>query len=72
MDTGMPGSYRITYKCYNGYCGRNTVYKTFTLTVNPKPETEQEEAENPDTEAENKNDTETEHGIEGAEFSNGA
>ena len=38
VDTTVPGTYRIIYSCYNKYCGRKTVYKTFVLTVNPAPE----------------------------------
>lgn len=36
VDTQKAGTYRITYSCYNKYCGRNTVKKTFTLVVLPE------------------------------------
>lgn len=42
VDTTVPGTYRIVYSCYNKYCGKKTVYKTFVLTVNPAPEPEPE------------------------------
>lgn len=42
VNTTVPGTYLITYKCYNAYCGKNTVYKTFTLTVNSMAEPEPE------------------------------
>ncbi|MGI6767370.1 MAG: L,D-transpeptidase family protein [Lentihominibacter sp.] len=38
VDTNKAGSYRIKYSCYNAYCGRNTVYSTFTFKVLPPPE----------------------------------
>lgn len=38
VDTHKPGIYKITYKCYNAYCGRNTVYSTFILKVMPPQE----------------------------------
>ena len=36
VNTKRPGFYRITYSCYDKYCGRNTVTKQFVLTVKPK------------------------------------
>lgn len=47
VDTSVAGTYKITYRCYNSYCGKNTVYKTFVLTVNPKPEIEPEPVPDP-------------------------
>lgn len=50
VSTSKPGKYKITYKCYNKYCGKNTVYRTFILTVKPKPEPQPESAPQPQPE----------------------
>lgn len=50
VNTKVPGTYKITYKCYNKYCGRKTVFKSFVLTVKPAPEPDTEDVAVPDTE----------------------
>ncbi len=36
VDTTQAGTYRITYSCYDKYCGRKAVTKVFTLIVEPE------------------------------------
>ena len=59
VDTQKAGTYRITYSCYNKYCGRNTVKKTFTLVVKPEPVPEPEPASESEEEPSSESEPET-------------
>ncbi|MDO4869241.1 MAG: L,D-transpeptidase [Bacillota bacterium] len=47
VDTQQAGMYRITYSCYNKYCGRSAAKLAFELTVKPEPVEEPADPEIP-------------------------